>query len=83
MYANVAERAWECNTDVEHDCDDSLVDDIAEQLVHGPVGKHLKVIFGGGRYNFINDTETDEEGIEMFKRKLNYLIHVQYFLRCM
>lgn len=46
---------------LDANCDDELVDDIAEQLVHGEVGKHLKVIFGGGRYNFINTTKIDDE----------------------
>lgn len=44
-------------------CDDRTIDDIAEQLVHGEVGKHLKVIFGGGRYFFIDKSMTDEQGI--------------------
>lgn len=39
-----------------------MIDDIAEQLVHGPVGQHLKVIFGGGRAKFINETKKDEHG---------------------
>lgn len=43
-------------------CDDNTVDDIAEQLVYGPVGKHLSVIFGGGRTNFFDETEKDEQG---------------------
>lgn len=76
MYAHTAERVWECNSNVKHDCDDDEVDDIAEQLVSGPVGKHLKVIFGGGRYNFLNETEQDEEGNVMFMRVLNlHLFH--------
>lgn len=63
VYAHTAERDWECNSDVKRDsCDDNTVDDIAEQLVHGPVGKHLSVIFGGGRTNFFDETEKDEQG---------------------
>lgn len=63
VYAHIAERDWECNNNIRDDnCDDNAIDDIAEQLVHGPVGKHLKVIFGGGRFNFINATEKDEQG---------------------
>lgn len=63
MYAHTAERDWECNADVKASyCDDNEVDDIAEQLVHGEVGKHLKVIFGGGRYNFIDQSQKDEQG---------------------
>lgn len=63
MYAHTADRDWECNKYVlESKCDDKKVDDIAEQLVYGDVGKHLKVIFGGGRQNFINSTKKDEQG---------------------
>lgn len=43
-------------------CDDNLIDDIAEQLVYGPTGSQLKVIFGGGRQKFIDQTEKDEQG---------------------
>lgn len=39
------------------------MDDIAEQLVHGPVGKRLKVIFGGGRFNFVDSSKKDDQGI--------------------
>lgn len=63
MYAHTADRDWECNTDVKAaNCDDKYVDDIAEQLIHGDVGKNLKVIFGGGRYNFIDQSQKDEQG---------------------
>lgn len=63
VYAHTSERDWECNADVvDSKCNDNIVDDIAEQLVHGEVAKHLKVIFGGGRYNFINNTHKDEQG---------------------
>lgn len=66
VYAHTAERDWECNSDVKSDsCDDNTVDDIAEQLVYGPVGKHLSVIFGGGRTNFFDETEKDEQGIAL------------------
>ena len=63
VFAHIADRDWECNADVKAaKCDDKDVDDIAEQLVHGDVGKHLKVIFGGGRYNFIDVSTQDEQG---------------------
>lgn len=63
VFAHTADRDWECNADVQKDnCDDIHVDDIAEQLVHGEVGKNLKVIFGGGRYNFIDVNTKDEQG---------------------
>lgn len=63
MYAHIADRDWENNKDVlDGKCDDIEVDDIAEQIVHGSVGSRLKVIFGGGRYNFIGSTQKDEQG---------------------
>lgn len=63
VYAHTSERDWENNNDVLNSgCDDRLVDDIAEQLIHGPTGSQLKVIFGGGRQNFLNATETDDQG---------------------
>lgn len=63
MYAHTADRDWENNQDVLNaKCDDNEVDDIAEQLVHGSVGRHLKVIFGGGRRNFIGKQQKDEYG---------------------
>lgn len=69
VYAHTAERTWECDTDVKLDCDGNAVDDIAKQLVYGPIGKHLKVILGGGRYNFFNTTEKDKEGKLQYSRK--------------
>lgn len=84
VYAHTAERSWECDADVKLDCDVNAVDDIAMQLVYGPIGKHLKVIFGGGRYNFISETEQDEEGNLVFTecnavRCCNkHLIHVTF-----
>lgn len=63
VYAHTANRDWENNKAVlESGCDDNEVDDIAEQLVHGDVGKRMKVIFGGGRYNFIDNKLKDEHG---------------------
>lgn len=64
LYAHSAERDWESNRDVlESQCDDGAVDDIAEQLVRGEVGRKLKVVFGGGRGEFRDQTAADEEGL--------------------
>lgn len=43
-------------------CDTSKLDDIAEQLVYNIESKHFKVILGGGRAGFRNQTVKDEEG---------------------
>lgn len=64
MYAHTAERDWESNIDIlGSKCDDESIDDIAEQLIHGKVGKQLKVIFGGGRSNFLDKSQNDEQGV--------------------
>lgn len=42
-------------------CDASKTADIARQLIENDVGKKLKVIFGGGRGEFRNETVLDEE----------------------
>lgn len=62
-YAHVSERDWENDHEVSlSGCDPNKVDDIAEQLINNVEGSHFKVILGGGRANFINQTEKDEEG---------------------
>lgn len=59
VYAHITTRDWEEDAYVASDgCDPALVDDIAEQLVDGDVGKKLKVIFGGGSRGFVNASET-------------------------
>ncbi|KAG5683696.1 hypothetical protein PVAND_012962 [Polypedilum vanderplanki] len=57
VYANIANRNWEGNAEViRSGCDHLMVDDIAEQLVHGNIGSKLKVALGGGSKYFINTT---------------------------
>ncbi|XP_055912162.1 membrane-bound alkaline phosphatase-like [Eupeodes corollae] len=65
VYAHIADRSWESDTDIIKDkC--SAVDnlDIARQLVHTPVGRNLKVIMGGGRREFRGKHKNDEEGLK-------------------
>lgn len=63
LYAHSAERDWECNADVlKSNCDDTVVDDIAKQLVHGDIGRQLKVIFGGGRGKFYDQKTNNPQG---------------------
>lgn len=38
--------------------------DIARQLIENDVAQKLKVVFGGGRAEFRNETVTDEEGLK-------------------
>lgn len=62
VYAHIANRDWENNEEIiMAQCSDTLVDDIAEQLVYSDVGSKLKVILGGGRREFLDKTVTDEE----------------------
>uniref|UniRef100_U5ETR5 Alkaline phosphatase n=1 Tax=Corethrella appendiculata TaxID=1370023 RepID=U5ETR5_9DIPT len=62
VFAHIADRDWENNVAIEEaNCDSSLDDDITEQLVHGHIGKQLKVILGGGRGVFTNTTDKDPE----------------------
>lgn len=65
IYANTPDRDWEYDQAIEDVCKSFAsvsFKDIAYQLVHGDVGSKLKVALGGGRRNFINTTEIDEEG---------------------
>ena len=63
VYAHTADRKWESDAALKKaGCDPSKVVDIARQLVEWPVGRGLRVILGGGRYNFLNKTVLDEEG---------------------
>lgn len=62
-YAHVAERDWENDNEVMlSGCNPNDVDDIAEQLIYNHEGRKLKVILGGGRSNFLNQSQVDEEG---------------------
>lgn len=63
FYASTSHRDWEDNSAIEAACGDKTnVIDIATQLVHGEVGKKMKVIMGGGRRNFIGRDKLDDEG---------------------
>jgi alkaline phosphatase len=62
-YAHVAHRDWENNNAISSACRSvQNVTDIAHQLVYNEVSQKIKVFLGGGRRNFINTTEVDNEG---------------------
>jgi alkaline phosphatase len=62
VYGHITDRDWENDNEISvSGCDPNVVDDIAEQLIHGTVGKQLKVAFGGGSMNFI-DRRYQEHG---------------------
>ncbi|XP_011187976.2 membrane-bound alkaline phosphatase [Zeugodacus cucurbitae] len=67
VYAHTANRAWETDAKIKDSgCESGAGHnvDIATQLLEWPVGKNLRVIMGGGRRNFIDQQDLDEEGIE-------------------
>lgn len=64
-YAHTANRDWECNVDLlKSKCNDQIVDDIAEQFLHGPIGSKIKVIFGGGRKKCTGQHQEDDQGFD-------------------
>lgn len=68
-YAHVAERDWENDNEVTlSGCDSNIIDDIAEQLIYGNEGRGFKVILGGGRSNFRNQSVIDEEGKNGYRK---------------
>lgn len=76
VYSSVADRDW-CN-DAElkrSGCDDILIDDVAEQLVHGDVGSKLKVILGCGSREFLDNSMVDNEGFSGVRSDKKNLIN--------
>ncbi|EDW02373.1 membrane-bound alkaline phosphatase [Drosophila grimshawi] len=68
VYAHISDRNWENDAEViSAQCDPEESIDIARQLVEWDVGKRLKVILGGGRQNFLNNTERDEAGYQGYR----------------
>ncbi|XP_062558478.1 membrane-bound alkaline phosphatase-like [Armigeres subalbatus] len=74
VFAHTANRDWENDAEVtKNGCDPELISDIAKQLVHGEVGKQLKVVLGGGRREFHHsdlDPETGKTGKRNDNRNL-------------
>lgn len=63
IYSHSSDRDWESDRDVvKAKCNPNVTHDIARQLIESDVGKNLNIIFGGGRREFINNTEKDEDG---------------------
>ncbi|XP_059617758.1 alkaline phosphatase-like [Phlebotomus argentipes] len=63
LFGHSSSRGFEDDAEIlSRGCDPDLMDDLTEQLVHGDVGRHFKVIMGGGRRHFRNTTVADEEG---------------------
>lgn len=63
LYAHTSERDWEHDGKITNDkCSAELNTDIARQLVEWPVGRDLRVVLGGGRAYFRDESLHDEEG---------------------
>ena len=71
LYSHTPNRDWEADTWYENECKD--VKDIAKQLIENDVGQKLDLIFGGGRRNFILESDggkrKDEDLIDAWKKK--------------
>ncbi|XP_037951681.1 membrane-bound alkaline phosphatase-like [Teleopsis dalmanni] len=64
-YAHVANRFWECDTDIRTqipDVDVTKCMDIAQQLVTQSPGKNFQVMMGGGMGKFLPNTLQDLHG---------------------
>lgn len=78
LYAHVANRNFECDTDIlnldQHS--PACKYDIAQQLVRNSPGRNLNVIFGGGRKKFIPQNESDAQGYPGQRTDSSHLINV-------
>lgn len=64
VYANTANRDWEHDGEIlRSNCSPDINTDIARQLVEWPVGQELRVIMGGGRSYFRDQSQHDETGV--------------------
>ncbi|XP_055599310.1 alkaline phosphatase-like [Uranotaenia lowii] len=74
-YSSVADREWEHDgVLLDSGCDPQKYPDSAQQLVHGDVGKKLRVALGGGRANFLPQAALDEESLPGKRRDGRNLI---------
>ena len=65
-YAHVSNRDWESDNNLPPG---ATVKDIARQLIEFPYGNGLEVALGGGRYNFMPNTQSDPEYITQKGRR--------------
>ncbi len=63
-YAKVAGRDWEADKDLPEEAVAGGCKDIAAQLIDWPAGNGFEVIFGGGRGNFMLESQADPENAE-------------------
>ncbi|TWI36727.1 alkaline phosphatase [Paracoccus sulfuroxidans] len=60
-YAKVAGRDWEADKDLPEEAVQNGCKDIAAQLVDWPAGNGFEVVMGGGRGNFMLESQADPE----------------------
>ncbi len=60
-YAKVAGRDWEADKDLPEEAVKNGCKDIAAQLIDWPAGNGFEVVFGGGRGNFMLESQADPE----------------------
>ncbi len=60
-YAHTVSRGWEADSDIPKSERAKGCKDIASQLIDFPYGDGLEVAMGGGRRNFLPDSEVDPE----------------------
>lgn len=60
-YAKTAQRDWEADSDLSGEAVANGCKDIAAQLVDWPAGNGFEVILGGGRSNFMLESQADPE----------------------
>ncbi len=60
-YAHTPQRNWEADADMPAEALAQGCQDIARQLIEGPVGSKLEVMFGGGRRAFLPASAPDPE----------------------
>lgn len=63
-YAHTPNRNWESDDDLTDEARQQGCTDIAAQLLAFPYGDGLEVAMGGGRSNFLPDTQADPEDSE-------------------
>jgi alkaline phosphatase len=63
-YAKTANRDWENDTKLTDEAKANGCKDIAAQLVDWPAGNGFEVILGGGRANFMLDSQADPENAD-------------------
>jgi alkaline phosphatase len=68
-YAKTAQRDWENDTNLSDEARANGCADVAAQLVDWPAGNGFEVVLGGGRQNFMLDSQPDPEAADRTGRR--------------